>query len=55
MCASSPALSALEHAVFDVSVVDCLSDEEAAAERPADDAAPESRQDRAPPKRRPEG
>ncbi len=54
MFASSPALSALEHAVFDVWVVDCLTAEEVAAERPADAAAPEVRRERAPPRRRPE-
>jgi hypothetical protein len=55
MFASSPALSALEHAVFDVWVVDCLSEDEVARERPAEDAAPETRDERAPPRRRPEG
>ncbi|NBB71137.1 MAG: DUF2155 domain-containing protein [Alphaproteobacteria bacterium] len=52
MFASSPALSALQHAVYDVWVVDCLSAEEAGAEA---DQAPEPRDDIAPPRRRPEG
>ena len=55
MFASSPALSALEHAVFDVWVVDCLTADEVAEERPAEEAAPETRDERAPPRRRPEG
>jgi len=54
-CTFGPAPSALQHAVYDVWVEDCLNDDEAAAERPADEAAPEIRQNRAPPRRRPEG
>jgi hypothetical protein len=52
MYASSPALSALEHPVYDVWVVDCLTAEEAGAEA-AD--TPEPRDEIAPPRRRPEG
>ncbi len=52
MFASSPALSALDHAVYDVWVVDCLTAEEAGAET-AD--TPEPRDQIAPPKRRPQG
>jgi hypothetical protein len=51
MYASSPALSALEHAVYDVWVVDCLSDEEVAEEAGEDEN--EIRDELAPPKRRP--
>jgi hypothetical protein len=51
MFASSPALSALEHAVYDVWVVDCLSDEEVAEEAGEDEN--EIRDELAPPKRRP--
>jgi len=52
MFASSPALSALQHAVYDVWVVDCLSDDEIAAE--SGEPAPEARDERSPPRRRPE-
>ncbi len=49
MFASSPALSALEHPVFDVWVVDCLAEEELrTAEQAADEPA-----ERGPPRRRP--
>ncbi len=51
MFASSPALSALEHAVYDVWVVDCLSAQELAAA--TGEAAPDVRQEPAPPRRRP--
>lgn len=52
MYASSPALSALEHAVYDIWVVDCLSAQEVAEE--TGEAAPEARDERARPKRRPQ-
>jgi hypothetical protein len=52
MFASSPALSALEHAVFDVWVVDCLTSDEVAAETAEADGR--LRDELAPPKRRPE-
>lgn len=51
MFASSPALSALDHAVYDVWVVDCLSEEERARESAEPDA--DVRDELAPPKRRP--
>lgn len=50
MFASSPALSALEHAVFDVWVLDCLLAAELVAEAEGGTPDPE----RAPPRRRPE-
>ena len=53
MFASSPALSALQHAVYDVWVVDCLGEEEAAAGN--GEPAPAARDARSPPRRRPEG
>jgi len=49
MFASSPALSALEHPVFDVWVVDCLAEEEI---RTAEQQAEETFE-RGPPRRRP--
>jgi hypothetical protein len=52
MFASSPALSALEHAVFDVWVEDCLTEGEIAEQTGAGEA--EIRGGPAPPRRRPE-
>ena len=52
MFASSPALSALQHAVYDVWVVDCLSEEEATAGNGEPTSAA---RDARSPKRRPEG
>ncbi len=52
MFASSPALSALQHAVYDVWVVDCLSEEEATAGN--GEPTPAARDARSP-QRRPEG
>ncbi len=50
MFASSPPLSALEHAVFDIWVVDCLT----AAEIAEDTAVSEATAERRPPRRRPD-
>lgn len=52
MFASSPALSALEHAIFDVWVEDCLSRQEVAAAEAAEET--EGSSEPAPPRRRPD-
>lgn len=51
MFAYSSALSALEHAIYDVWVVDCLTDEEIAEEEAGEDEPADAM---TPPRRRPE-